>query len=132
MDESKLPPQPATPSCRGTMTLPVKLKLMVTIVDRGRGKLVIEALRKQGIYFHLTVLGKGTAKSELLDLLGVGETEKDIVLSISKSDKIRQVMETLKDNLKFSQPGHGIAFTIPVLSVGGKLTLQFIAGEEEV
>lgn len=120
-----------SPVCLDSLAAPKRLKLLVTIVDRGRGKIATEHLQKFGLVLHMTAHGKGTAKSEILEYLGLGETEKDVVLSLGERDKVRAAIEHLKENMRFKEPGHGIAFTIPIMSVGGKFTLQCITGEED-
>jgi hypothetical protein len=105
-----------------------KVKLMVTIVDRGEGNRVIELCKKEYVTYHLLLMGWGTAKSEILDYLGLGETEKDIVLSVVAEDIFPGIWEMLKKEMDFGAPGNGIAFSIPVSSVGGPMTLKFISG----
>lgn len=109
-------------------TVHKKIKLLITIVDRGKGKRIIELCQREYSAFHLSFMGRGTANSELLDYLGLGETEKDIVMSVVLEERLTQVMSLLDQEMKFSQPGNGIAFTIPIKSVGGPMTLQFISG----
>ncbi|MEE0776721.1 MAG: hypothetical protein U0M15_06660 [Bacillota bacterium] len=104
------------------------LKLIVTIVNRGKGKTIIEAYRQHGVTYHLTCLGRGTAKTELLEYLGLGQKERDIVLSIAEYDEVPPIMNMLNEELDFREPGHGIAFTIPLASVGGPTTLKYFMG----
>ena len=46
--------------------------LMITITDRSRGGEFAAWFQSQGIPLVLTVLGQGTATTEILDCLGVG------------------------------------------------------------
>lgn len=57
------------------------------------------------------LLAKGSASSELLDYLGIGESEKDFVCVLCEESKVDNVFAQLSDHKKF---GKGIAFTIPV------------------
>lgn len=104
------------------------VKLLITIVDRGRGTRVLEICAKEYCNFHLSFMGRGTADTDLLDYLGLGETKKDIVFSIVLEEKLERVMEALHRELKLDDAGGGIAFTIPISSVGGPMTLKFISG----
>lgn len=105
-----------------------RVKLLVTIVDRGKGKKIVELCKREFTTFHLALMGRGTAKSDILDYLGIGETEKDIVLSVVLEERLPRVLKLLEEEMDFDQPGHGIAFTIPISSVGGPITLQYISG----
>ncbi|ROR27320.1 hypothetical protein EDD66_10615 [Mobilisporobacter senegalensis] len=104
------------------------VKLLVSIVNRGKGEKVEELLQSMEITYHLICLGHGTADSDILDYLGLGETDKDIVLSVIENDKIPLALDTLDNKLHFSKDGNGIAFTIPINSVGGPITLKVLTG----
>lgn len=105
---------------------PHQLKLLISIVDRGKGQTAVNLLLKEGVLFHRIALGRGTAKTEILDVLGIGDTAKDLVFTLLPSIFARRAMHRLKHTLQFDNPGHGIAFTIPVGSVGGHRTLQML------
>lgn len=109
-------------------TAPRRIKLMVSIVDRGKGERVAALLHKYDAVFHIIGLGKGTADSALLDYLGLGQTEKDVVLSVVQEQRLPEALECLRVQLQLDQPGGGIVFTIPITSVGGPMTLRFISG----
>ena len=47
-----------------------KIKLLVSIVERGMGEKVVGIYRKHNVVINLICLGKGTASSEILDYLG--------------------------------------------------------------
>jgi hypothetical protein len=105
-----------------------RIKMLVTIVDRGKGAKVVELCGTEYSTFHLSFMGRGTANSDILDILGLGETKKDIIFSIVLEERLERVMEAIRRELRLDGPGNGIAFTIPIVSVGGPLTLQFISG----
>ncbi len=104
------------------------LKLIITIVERGKGKNIASMYRKAGVVYHFCALGKGTARSELLDYLGIGETEKEVLFSIAEPEALAPIWQKLNSDFHFDKPGHGIAFTIPIASIGGKLTLNYVLG----
>ena len=49
----------------------VSLKLLLTIVDRGKGDAVAQLLRQEGVMIQFIALGAGTANKGLLALLGL-------------------------------------------------------------
>lgn len=107
---------------------PKKIKLIITIVNRGNGEKITNLYKEDNIQYNLICLGRGTANSEILDYLGLGETEKDIVLSVVHEENVQSVMQKLNGKFNFSKPGNGIAFTIPISSVDGIATLDYICG----
>lgn len=105
---------------------PKKIKLLLTIIDRGKGEEITEMFRENHVMYNMILLGKGTAKSEILDYLGLGSTEKDIIISVGDEDNIKDVLYTLRNKYKLYEPGNGIAFTIPISSVDSALALDYI------
>ena len=56
--------------------------LMITITDRSRGKEFAAWFQRQGIPLILTVFGRGTATTEMLDFLGtLGDSEEKEMLA---------------------------------------------------
>lgn len=104
-----------------------KIKMLITIIDREKGEDVVRALRGEGLHYNMMLMGRGTAPSELLDILGLGETEKYVILSFIKEEKVPQVMHMLETRHELCEAGNGIAFTIPLGSVGGPTTLMFLS-----
>lgn len=104
------------------------LKLLVTIVNRGKGRDVVDVCRTFCMNYHISLLGTGTATSEILDYLGLGETEKDIIFSSVRTENLDELLEALTKRLKLNKAGNGIAFTVPIKSVGGPKTLNILSG----
>ena len=104
------------------------LRIILTIVDRKKGKRVVNLLETCGCYHHQIFLGKGTAPQEIFEYLGFGEIEKDIVLSIATVDRAPILLKLLQEEMDFDQPGHGMACSIPIDSVAGQSVLNVILG----
>lgn len=105
------------------------LRLLITIVDRGRGQQAADLLKRRGSLMHTILMGRGTARQELLDYLGLGETEKDVVISALACEGCSLALFRLNHEMRLDLPGGGIAFTIPIASVGGARTLNYLRGE---
>jgi len=90
------------------------IELIVAIVDRGRGKRVVDVLAKHHIRRHLICLGTGTANSEIMDYLGLGETEKDVMFSLAPKTEITQLFEAVNAEMQMKKPGRGVIFAIPL------------------
>lgn len=96
-----------------------RIRLMVTILDRGRGERAAELFHSYGLRLHYAAPGRGTANSELLDLLGLGETEKDVVLTLLPGYTVPPLLREAGEKLQLGAPGRGILFTLPLSAVGG-------------
>jgi len=104
------------------------IKLMVTIIDRGKGEKVADICKENNVSFNFICLGRGTANSEILEYFGLGDTEKDIVMSSVPEDRATSIVRELSKKLQLNKPGNGIVFTIPISSVAGVVTLQLLTG----
>ena len=99
----------------------IAIHMVVTIVDRGKCEKVVDLCRSEGVPLHLVSLGHGTARTEMLDLLGLGETKKDTVISFVPEYTVCPLLERLADGMKMRYPGKGISFAVPVSSVSAKM-----------
>ena len=108
-----------------------KLYLMTTIVDRKIGKKYQELYKENEQYVMFASLGKGTASSDILDYFGLEGAEKLVLFSIHEEEEWYFIKKRLQQKLKIDAPGGGIAFIIPLSSIGGKKVLQFLLEGKE-
>ncbi len=107
------------------------LKLMVTIIDRGKGKKLMSYYKSQNINYSLLCFGKGTASSDVLDYLGLDESEKDVFISVVYAESIPKIFAQLKEKMELHKAGQGIVFTIPLDSIGGMASFYALTGGRE-
>ena len=91
-----------------------RVKLIITIVDRGHGKSLARYYAKQEISCSFQCMGRGTASSELLDVLGVGSAERDILFSLAPEKKTARLLYKLDRELQGDGYGKGIVFSVPI------------------
>ena len=103
-----------------------KLDIIFSVVQRGLGEEVIHVTKSRGVYVNLICPGRGTATSSILEMFGLGATEKDIILSFVKTDETHEVITAISKKLEFDKPGGGIAFAVPVQSIAGIKVLQYL------
>ncbi len=89
------------------------------IVDFGKGSKIMQTAKKHGISGGTVILGKGTIKNRLLEMLAINDIRKEIVIMVSNKDTVSQVIEQLAHKFKFTKPNQGIAFTTSVGRVIG-------------
>ena len=93
------------------------IKLMVTIVHHGKGDTVAHQFGKGHVGTHYVCHGFGTASSEVMDYLGIGEPEKDIVFSLVPLSQAKRIMEDVREGMGLHLPGRGITFILPLTAV---------------
>ena len=99
---------------------------MITITDRNQSQKFLSFYKTYGIEVVLSTLGKGTAASEILNDFGLEATQKAVLLSVVTGKVWSAVQKGLQTIMLIDIPGTGIAFIIPVSSIGGKRALQFL------
>lgn len=108
-----------------------KLCLMTTIIDRNKGKKYLNFYKEESIQVMFITLGKGTASGAVLDYLGLEATEKAVIFTVLEESKWAETKKDLQKKLQIDAPGEGIAFIVPLSSIGGKKTLQFLTASQE-
>ena len=94
-----------------------RAKLLVSVVNRGDEIRLKEILDEISIALGFTFAGTGTAHSAVLDYLGIGETEKSIVVSLFPESDEEAVMRGIRSRMSLYLVGKGISFTIPLSGV---------------
>lgn len=107
------------------------LYLMTTITDRKVANNYLELYKENGMNVLFLSLGFGTAQNEVLDYLGLETTEKAVILSVIEEHSWLNIKKQLQKKLKIDAPGGGIAFIIPLSSIGGKKALQFLLESQD-
>ena len=106
-----------------------KLKLLFTVVDRSKQEFYLDVLSQFEVNLQTVVAGKGTATSELVDMLGLN-IHKATILSVVREDKVDEIMKCLEDKFSTIKNGKGIAFTVPLSSVIGVNIYQFLSNNK--
>lgn len=116
-----------------------ELYILISIINRRQMKRFQSLYDEAGATLAMTALGRGTAASEILDYFGLAASEKAVLFHAVTGDTWKIVKQGLQSKLHIDVPGTGIAFTVPVSSIGGKKPLQmllngqdFEKGEEQI
>lgn len=104
-----------------------RLELLVTVVGRNKAEYYEDLILSFDVNMQTTALASGTANEKMLSLLGLSDSEKAVIFSIIQEDKIPKAVRMLDEKFKTIKGGNGIAFTIPLTSVIGKLIFGFLS-----
>ena len=100
-------------------------RLLIAVVDRCKHTQLEDILREKQVSFQYLVNAIGTARSEILNVLGLSEREKTIGLCIAHRCKARRVMDSIVERMEMMRPGHGIIFTVPLSGVSKCIVRAF-------
>lgn len=96
-------------------------KLLVSIVERGKGKEIMKLYNAEGVNFHYQATGHGTATSEIMDILGLDSKDKDIIISFSPESVINELVYKMSDELRGVVDTKGILFDLKLTGVSNML-----------
>ena len=113
------------------MTAQSGLALAAAVVDVGKGEKILSVFREEHALLDYVCMGHGTARTEMLDLLGIGETAKAVVFSLVEKSQAQRILVRLGRELQMRYPGRGIAFTIPVSGIGRRWHTLLTQAEEQ-
>jgi nitrogen regulatory protein PII len=117
--------KPAVAATTPEETKPPMLKLMCFIIDWHKSKSVSSIFEDENVRFHFIVKGKGTANSEVLDLLGIGSSEKAVVLCLEQDIGVPVLLKEVRKKLGAQAAGAGIAFTVPLSGINQPILKVF-------
>lgn len=103
-----------------------KLKLLFTVVDRPKAEFYLDVLSQFDVNCQMVTGGRGTAKTELIDMLGLN-INKAVILSVIREDMTDAIMKCLEEKFNTIKNGKGIAFAVPLSSVIGVNNYQFLS-----
>lgn len=106
--------------------------IMTTIIDRKNSKKYIDLYKKDKLEVMYITLGEGTARGDILDYLGLEASEKMVIFNFVQQRDWMLTKKDLQRKLQIDAPGEGIAFLVPLSSIGGKRTLQFLLDRKEL
>ena len=103
-----------------------KLKLLFTIVDRPKGEFYMDVISQFDVNYQMVVGGLGTARSDLVELLGL-EPHKAVVISVIRDELAETVIQCLEEKFATIRGGKGVAFAVPLSSVIGVNAYRFLS-----
>ena len=98
--------------------------LTLVIVDMDMGSKILIEAKKVGITGGTILLGRGTIRNPLLNLLGLDEARKEIVLMITPNNLQELIHNVLSEKFQMYKPNHGIILTLNVSKIFGMHSLS--------
>ena len=95
-----------------------KVRMLVAITERGNGNTITRKMENMGVGCLMRCYGQGTASSEMMDILGLGSSEKDIVIAMGKESAVEDVILEYSDTLRSAGRGGGIMMLLSPTAVG--------------
>ncbi|MGI6072929.1 MAG: P-II family nitrogen regulator [Lachnospiraceae bacterium] len=118
----------------GKITTNKPLVIMTLILSEQQSQKCARIAKEVGLRGGMTIIGKGTVKGTVLNLLGIKSQKKEIISFLISKDSSEELMEHFTKALGLTEPGHGIIYLTPVivasLTVEGKQVIMKAVEEE--
>ena len=112
---------------------PERLVLLVTVVNKGKGTFFSDLLQQTfDANLQMCFVGDGTARSDLIEFLGLKDSRRSVIFSVVRASQLDAIEAALEDRFVTVNGGTGIAFTVPLSSVIGKLSYGFLSNERRL
>lgn len=102
------------------------LHLVIAITDRYKAERVISFFKENNVFTTDVVLGTGTARNDATQYFYLNPSEKAIVFGVITDAGLNPLMKDFRRKLYFDLPEKGIALSVPINSVGGKRSLEYM------
>ena len=112
---------------KSTMVAPKKIKLLFTIVNRQKTDFFVDVLQEYEVNMQLVLSAQGTANDHVMALLGLTDSDKSVIISVIRQDKIKDALATLEEKFNTVRGGKGIAYTVPIKSAIGVAIYRFLS-----
>ena len=107
-----------------------KLKLIITVVDRNKAEFYLDVFSQFEVNFQMVTGGKGTAHSEIVEMLGLN-IHKAVILSVIREDMVPSIIKCLENKFETIRNGKGIAIAVPLSGVIGINMYQFLSNNKQ-
>ena len=108
------------------------LRYVITITKREYAEDYLDFFHRHGVGNVVSTLCNGTANESTLNLLGLEKTEKIMLSTMVREERLGEIIKGLILEMDISSAGNGISVTIPIDSIGGSSSLKYLAGEEPI
>jgi hypothetical protein len=103
--------------------------MLITIVDKKKGEFYADLLQSFDVNMQMIVSAKGTAEAKMLEYLGLSNSEKSVIISMVREDRLEEIEAVLENKFATVKGGKGVALSIPMSSIMGAAAFGFLSNE---
>ncbi len=108
------------------MSAPQRMKLLFTVVNAQKAEFYTDLIQTFEVNMQMVLSAQGTAGTQVLEYLGLSESDKSVIISVIREDRAKEVLSALEDRFRTVKGGKGIAYTVPMTSTIGVAIYQFL------
>ncbi len=107
-------------------TAPIKLELLITIVEKNKAEFYADLIESYEVNLQFITGAHGTAKADILDYLGIKDTDKAVIFSVVREDKLDDLTYMLEKKFRTVKGGKGVAVSVPFTGMIGTSAYAFL------
>lgn len=107
-----------------------RLEMIITIVNRKRAYFYLDFIQSFEANLQCSLLCEGTARAEVLDMVGLADNKNVIIFSIVREDRTKEILTALEEKFKTIRSGKGVAFSVSLSSMIGVSVYSFLANKQ--
>ncbi|MCK9493031.1 MAG: hypothetical protein M0Q00_01540 [Acholeplasmataceae bacterium] len=88
------------------------MKLLITVIERGKGERVMEIMGEYKVDFSVNFLGSGTALPSMMEYFSLTDRSKDVVFSLVADSDTPLILEQLEKEFAITKNNTGSVLTI--------------------
>ena len=108
---------------------PIRLEVLITIVDRRKGDFYADLLQSFDVNMQMLLSATGTAEKRMLDILGIADNEKSVIISVVREDRLEDIETVLEEKFASVKGGKGVSVAVPLSSIMGATAFGFLSNE---
>jgi nitrogen regulatory protein PII-like uncharacterized protein len=108
-----------------------RIKAIFLIVDWDKVKALSALFAKENCSLCFVSKGFGTANSDILDVLGIGATDKAVFFCFADSSQTLRLIQAVRRSMGARSAGAGIAFTVPLSGLSAPVMKMFETMHDE-
>lgn len=104
-----------------------KLCIIVSIVPHGKREIIIDLLESYDVNCSLYFHGEGTKTNDVMEMVGLKDNTRDIILSFIRKEKVKDAILAIEDKFKKFKHNQSIAFSVPMKNIIGMQNYLFLS-----
>ena len=107
-------------------------ELLITTVPRAKGEYYADLIQSFDVNMQFLAMGHGTADASMLSVFGFTDSDKAVIFSVIQGNKLHAALDALEEKFRTIKNGKGIAYTVPLSGIIGKLIFGFLSNNREM
>ena len=93
----------------------IEYHILTLILSDSQSHKCIHVAKAKGVCGGIVTIGKGTVSSAILNVLGIKSQKREVISFLLDKEQANEILNHFTTELQLHEPGHGVAFTTPVI-----------------